>query len=134
MGAWDIGPFDNDDASDWLADLEDTGDFSLIQDALRIITEMDDDDYIEAGDGNIAIAAAEIVAALHGNPNADLPENAQTWVEEFEDVDAGPLISSARAALKRLRANSEVKQQWEESGDLKRWLAQMTDLDKRLAA
>ena len=38
MGAWDFGPFDNDDAGDWLYDLEKSSDTSVIAEALRKVT------------------------------------------------------------------------------------------------
>lgn len=36
--------------------------------------------YIDAPDGTVAVAAAEITAAAQGNPHRDLPEDDATWV------------------------------------------------------
>jgi hypothetical protein len=66
MGAWDIGPFDNDDAADWLYVLEESSDVSTIAAALGVITDIGDG-YLEAPDCSNALAAVEIVAALRGH-------------------------------------------------------------------
>jgi hypothetical protein len=38
MGAWGIGNFDNDDASDWVYELEEVEDMSLVEATLETIT------------------------------------------------------------------------------------------------
>ena len=60
MGTWDIGSFDNDTALDWAADL------SRSQGDELLLTSLDlrDFDEIDSPDAVIAIAAAEVVAAL----------------------------------------------------------------------
>lgn len=73
MGAWGSGSFENDDALDWLTDFCDDPDKGLIADALTTVAEMDDSEYLEAPDCCVAIAAAEIVAALKGAPNSTHP-------------------------------------------------------------
>ena len=80
MGAWDIGPFDNDDAADWLFALEVSSDTATIAAALGVITDIGNE-YLEAPDCSNALAAVEIVAALRGHPIANLPDNAKAWVE-----------------------------------------------------
>ncbi|MFP3463545.1 DUF4259 domain-containing protein [Arthrobacter globiformis] len=75
MGAWGFLPFENDDAMDWLDELE-AGDAEVVRGALANAG----DGYVQAPDGSVAIAAAEITSAAHGNPPGDLPENAATWV------------------------------------------------------
>ncbi len=75
MGAWGYLPFENDDALDWLDELE-SGGAEVIRKALAKAG----DRYINAPDGAIALAAAEITSASHGNPLGDLPENVADWV------------------------------------------------------
>ena len=133
MGAWDFGPFDNDDASDWIYELEETSDTSLIVETLAAITEADADD-LETLDCTNAIAAAEIVAALGGNPYANLPDEAKAWIEENEGLDATPLVPDALTAVKRIRTNSELKDLWDESKDAAKWYASLDDLTTRLKA
>ncbi|HEX2750433.1 MAG TPA: DUF4259 domain-containing protein [Verrucomicrobiales bacterium] len=133
MGAWDFGPFDNDDASDWIYELEESSDTSVIADTLAAVTEADADD-LETLDCTNAIAAAEIVAALCGNPCANLPDEAKAWVEENEGLDASPLIPDALTVVKRIRTNSELKDLWDESKDAAKWYASLDDLTSRLKA
>jgi hypothetical protein len=70
MGAWGMGSFDNDGASDWLADFEDRG-AAAVTDAFDDLEEQCSDGYAEVDAGQMAIAAAEAVAAAFGAPIPD---------------------------------------------------------------
>ena len=133
MGAWDIGSFDNDDASDWLYDLEESTDTSVIQAALDAVNESEEDSP-EAPDCTCALAAAEIVAALRGYPLESLPENAQAWVDTHDGMEVSSLVKPALAAVERIRTNSELKDLWEDGGesDAAKWHATLDDLTARL--
>ncbi|MDD5262673.1 MAG: DUF4259 domain-containing protein [Methylacidiphilales bacterium] len=131
MGAWNFGPFDNDDAGDWLYELEKSSDTSAIADALHRVTDIGDE-YLEAPDCSSAIAAAEIIAALHGQPVAKFPDNAKQWVDTHGTLNAAALVPTALAALQRIRTNSELKELWDESDDAPKWYATIDDLAKRL--
>lgn len=133
MGAWDIGPFDNDDAADWLYQLEESDDTSVIAAALDSVTEVGDD-YLEAPDCSCALAAAEIVAALHGHPMAGLSDEAKAWLEKNRGLDVSELVEEAVAAVQRVRTNSELKELWEESDELPKWEASLDDVTRRLQA
>ena len=66
MGTWGTGSFENDDAADFMIDVLDSGDLSLIREALdNVLTSTE---YVEAPDATLAIVAAEIVAAARGRP------------------------------------------------------------------
>lgn len=75
MGAWGFQAFENDDALDWLEELE-AGGVEAVRHGLNAVV----DGYIDAPDGSVAVAAAEITAAAQGNPHGDLPEDVATWV------------------------------------------------------
>ena len=81
MGASGPGSFENDDARDWVAELESYADDGPIIDALNTIIDQTDD-YPETPDCKVAIAAAEVVAALMGNPHEDFPDELEAWVED----------------------------------------------------
>ena len=132
MGAWGIGSFDNDDASDWVADLKES-DPSLIASTLRRITTVGED-YLEAPDCSNALAAAEIVAALRGYPLSDLYDAAQAWVQTHHFDPDADLVSIALAAVERIRSDSELKELWEEVAEGPVWFATLDDLNRRLAA
>ena len=65
MGAWGAGPFENDDAMDWAIDLEESGDVGFVVEALRAA---EGDGYLDAPEGSVTMAAAEVVAALDPGP------------------------------------------------------------------
>ena len=133
MGAWDSGTFDNDDATDWLYDLEESSDTSVIQAALTAVTDAGDE-YLEAPDCACALAAAEIVAGLQGQPLDTLPDSAQSWVDAHEGMEVTSLVKPALAAVQRIRTNSELKELSDEGKDPAKWYASLDDLTSRLKA
>jgi hypothetical protein len=74
MGAWGYLAFENDDALDWLEELE-TGGADVVRQALAKAG----DRYVEAPDGATAIAAAEVTSASQGN-RGELPSSVADWV------------------------------------------------------
>jgi hypothetical protein len=65
MGAWGFGSFDNDDAADWIFELEESSGVTALVSAFKAIKP---DRYLEAPECSVALAAAEVVAALRGRP------------------------------------------------------------------
>ncbi|MBD5654748.1 MAG: DUF4259 domain-containing protein [Candidatus Eremiobacteraeota bacterium] len=61
MGAWEAGPFDNDDAADFVADFDDAPSVASIEASLEKIASAPADDYIEAPDCSRAVAAAALI-------------------------------------------------------------------------
>lgn len=61
MGAWDAGSFGNDDAMDWLSEFEEKP-MDAIRTAIAVVIESDENDYLDAADCCIALAAVECVA------------------------------------------------------------------------
>ena len=76
-GAWGTGSFENDDALDWAAQCTEASGPSAIAAALEAALS---GDVIEAPDGAMAIAAAEVVAAARGKPGAKLPDTLRVWL------------------------------------------------------
>ena len=77
MGAWGCRTFENDDASDWLYELYESDDFSIVEAALKSVTS---GGYLEAPDCCNALAAAEVVAALNNKPASSLPKELISWL------------------------------------------------------
>ena len=78
MGTWGTGTFENDGASDWVYDLEETkAPVQFLSDTLKAGLN---DEYLESGDAENALAAAEVVAALLGHPAANLPQSVTSWL------------------------------------------------------
>ena len=129
MGAWSHEPFGNDDAGDWVWELEKRKDFSLIEDALDAVTR--EDEYLEAPECCEALAAAEIVAALLERPSASLPDNAAAWVVG-KPRPPESLIKKANIAVGTVLRSSELQELWEDSDYYEEWQSVTKDLQDRL--
>ncbi len=119
MGAWDVGPFDNDTAADWCGDLDDAAPERravLIRDALSRIAEHGDE-YLDSGDAEEAIAAAAIVASLlPGGAAIETPYAPDFLLEggTVEVADDVPAIA-VRALDRIVGVDSEWRELWEEA-------------------
>ena len=132
-GAWDVGPFDNDDALDWVWELESSDDLSALEAALR--AGASEGSYIEAPTGSVAIAAAEVVAALTGNPLPQLPDEVVSWTSNRSLSKDSELVRLARKVIAAVQnsTNSELAELWSESGELfEIWTSGLSDLQQRL--
>src|SRR5262245_58451670 len=101
MGAWDVGPFDNDDAADWSGMLDDADPAqrpAMVEDAFRAV--LNQDGYLQFDPAAHAIAAAAILAAHRpGGRPVDSPYSPDFLTEGGRlDLDA-QLDAVAVAAL-----------------------------------
>jgi hypothetical protein len=131
-GAWDIGSFDNDDALDWIAELERADNPGVLTATFSGINAKSK--YVEAPDCSIALAAAEVVAAARGRASKGLPAEAAAWVKRVRPTIGPDLLQQARTAVTFCRdnANSELRQLWLDSKHLQGWLADTANLLSRL--
>lgn len=133
MGAWGTGPFENDEALDWIGDAP-AGDLEYVRSALAAAAEPDGS-YLDASDGNLVLAAAEVVAALRGAPAEGLPDSVTEWVETLPRELDETLLGQARAATDRVITEpSELLELWDEAEppDATAWKAGVADLRQRL--
>lgn len=131
MGTWGHGPFDNDDAGDWVWELEESQDFSAVQAALEAVTRPGIG-YIEAPDCSTAVAAAEVVAASLGRPTPSLPKEATAWVAS-RGSPPKQVVALAKQALAAIKSKSELRDLWEESESFNEWVQSLAGLEARLA-
>ncbi|HLA63061.1 MAG TPA: DUF4259 domain-containing protein [Rhodothermales bacterium] len=134
MGTWAATSFGNDAASDFAYEVMDAADAAeCLAGALR---EADTTDYLDSHEGARAVAAAEIVAALHGRTGAYLPGDLPQWVEGARAAGPPPaadLTTLALRALDRIAADeSELKELWDEVG-AEEWEGELDALRGRLA-
>lgn len=129
-GAWGPGNFDNDDALDWAGQCVASKGAGVIAATLQSALQAR---AIEAPDGAMAVAAAEVVAAAKGKPGKALPRELRDWLDRQPKADIARLAPIARKAIVRIKDPklSEVAQLWHESGD-KRWQDMMAELEIRL--
>jgi hypothetical protein len=127
MGAWGYLPFENDDALDWLEQLE-AGGADVVRTALARVG----DRYVEAPDGAVALAAAEVTSASQGNPLGDLPENVTDWVNAHGAEVTAEDVEMALEAVERVAGEkSELAEVWDDA-DEPEWRESLDDLTERL--
>lgn len=129
MGAWGVLPFENDNALDWVWNLEEVGDTSVLTDALEaaVSTAELDEDCEEA------VAAAEVVAALRGKPLAELPDEVTEFLRtQRKQKPPAKLVKLAITAVQRIAEASHLKDRWDESDKAREWQEAMKDLLQRL--
>jgi hypothetical protein len=130
MGAWGVGTFENDDASDWAYQLEEADGLELVQ---RTLAEAADPrGYLEAPTCSEALAAAEVVAALAGRPAPDLPEEVRRWVGEHPVRVDPELQGLSLRAVDQIAAESELKELWDESKERETWVDRVQEFRSRL--
>ncbi len=133
MGAWGHRPFDNDDAADWVWELESAEDDRVLEATLRVVAHASADAYVESDEAARAVAAAELVAAALDGDRGELiaggpyAEGALAWTEKNGGRVRGELVPLAL----RARDESEARDLWDEAG-ADEWLAGLAALERRL--
>lgn len=125
--------FENDAASDWFLLVEESVDpgaviASALDQAMGEADELDLDASCEA------IAAAELSASCAGQVPARLPDRARRWVDANPHQPYGSEIEHAVQAVSRVRAESELREFWDDAGEGQEneWLHEVDDLIARL--
>ena len=129
MGAWGTGIFDNDDASDWVAELEESNTIHPVVSALQSAVA---EGYLEAPESCVALVAAEVVAGLKGHPVAGIPKEVASWIRSHQLQVNDDLVRLAIKAIHRVETQSELLELWQESEELDSWMATIKDLERRL--
>lgn len=133
MGTWSTGSFGNDDASDFLSELQGVEDLSAIEHAIEEAEESGAE--LGADVAAAAVAACEVLAALLEQPGEDFEAStdASDWVDSVEvDVPASLTSRAVRVLATVLGAGSELRQLWQESGEYEVWRRSVFDLRSRL--
>lgn len=118
MGAWGPGPFDNDSALDFLADVLITEEgWDTVTGLLTAVAEADDDAYVDVDDASGTLVAAELVAARHGKPLEYTPDDVLTWIKGLGSPATLEDRLIAVAAVRRVLRSSELQELWDEAED-----------------
>jgi hypothetical protein len=131
MGAWNPTSFGNDSANDWAYALESSDGLPYIEEALQAVLHAGED-YVDAGDAEEAIGAAEVLAWMKGKPSAEnaFTEKVARWVRANPNPPPPSLVLKALAVLDRvLQSPSELLELWEGEPA---WNASVEDLRARL--
>ena len=126
MGAWGHGPFDNDDAQDFVLDLIDAPVAELEGRLVAALTLPGG--YLEVPEGSMAVAAAALVAIGAGMIPPDSPT-----VSDFVTSRSMPatvsLRAAARAALDRvISEDSELWELWRDAAETDQMEASLANL------
>ena len=91
-------------------------------------------DYLELDASCEAIAAAELSASCAGQAPARLPDRVRGWVDANPHQPHDAEIEQAVQAVSRVRAESELRELWDEAveGHENEWLREIGDLIARL--
>ena len=139
MGIWGTDEAAPDDALLWMAQLDPAQGTAPVDRVLRRAADAPDP-RLEPARAQIAVAAAELVAALHGHPSPSLPPAGRAWVNALGgpralrgDRDLDILVLATRA-LDLVVTSSQLADLRSEAGDDERWRLALDDLRMRLAA
>jgi hypothetical protein len=109
-----------------------------VDQALRAVADSADP-RASAGRAEIALVAAELVAAMHGHPHPALPAPGRAWVEAQggtqavrSDADFEALVMATRA-LDLIVTSSQLSDARDEAAADERWRDALDDLRMRLA-
>jgi len=131
MPGWGTGSFENEDAQSFLNELSSRTPEDLKQTLARAA---EGEDYLQASESSVVVAAAEIVATAKGASPQTVPRQIAEWVRQFEGAPSAEMNELARRAVNKVRVNSELKDLWQEAEGLNDWSASLRDLEGRLEA
>ncbi|MBL8616038.1 MAG: DUF4259 domain-containing protein [Deltaproteobacteria bacterium] len=129
MGAWGTGSFENDDALDFLAGLEEEQDLEVVEDAIDAVIDVD---YVDSDAASAAVAAVEVVAAMLGKAAPRLPKEIAAWARS-QGAPEAELVDAAKKALDVVLNKSELRNLWDDSEDADRWAEVIKGLAARLS-
>lgn len=132
MGAWDTGPFDNDEGADFIADLAEAPDWRVVVQILDHVGRAPG--YLEGPEGEMAVAAAAVLAASLDNDAGLLPDEHSGLPAALGAPPEGA-VRLARAALTRVVGPaSELDELWQEGDQHDAWLLHIAGLQATLGA
>ncbi|GGN31409.1 hypothetical protein FHR83_004472 [Actinoplanes campanulatus] len=117
MGAWGIGPFDNDNAADWSGDLHEAAPGERAALIRRTLEEvLHEGEYLQVDTGDEAVAAAAVIASLLPGGTALTTAYAPDFLIEGGTLDLpDDLPALALRALDRVAGDdSEWAELWED--------------------
>jgi len=129
MGAWSAGPFDNDDAADFLMELEDAPSWQTVR---RVFDEvLSHADYVELSEGARVCAAAALITIATGKSDVSAQDIHMT-LDAMGPLPDG-LAFAARQALRRVSTgDSEIRELYLDTGNYAGWTETVAAIDQAL--
>ena len=126
MGAYGIRTFETDDATDWLEAFAEAPKGDTLREALELGS------HPSITTSRIAHEAAEVVAAWCGRPAPEIPPQVTAWLLGRTQAVNETALDMARAGVTRVLEDSELRDSWEDYGELEAWRSAVSDLRSRL--
>ncbi|MFD6274337.1 DUF4259 domain-containing protein [Streptomyces sp. NPDC060209] len=134
MGTWGMGHFDSDTAADFAGNLDDAPPGrreEMIREALAFAARTGPEEYLDADDGVVAIAAAALLAAQH--PGGTPVDSVYGPDEALPPLPPELREPAVRALDRVLAGESELLELWADVGEGEQWSAGVRELRARLA-
>jgi hypothetical protein len=133
VDAWGTASFENEPANDWFQLVEEAVDPGEVI-ASTLDTALGDADYLGLDTACKAIAAAALSASCAGHAPERMPDDVRRWVDGHPHRPHDSEMDQAILAVQRVRAESELRDLWDEDADGRadRWLGEIDDLIARL--
>ncbi|MDX1664971.1 MAG: DUF4259 domain-containing protein [Candidatus Promineifilaceae bacterium] len=132
MNLWKLEGFDREHALDFVERVTEEKNDEVVRDTLAAVAEADAAIMLNQEMLIEALAAAELVAAIHGYPSLTLPEEAQRAAPALEGAVDQDDANLARSAILGLRERTEAQKLWADR-DPVAWHGALDDLLGRLA-
>ena len=140
MTSWGTDAFDHEAACEWVLDLEQADDLSVIEqtlERLRAAADGADENFVSTDLIFEALAACETLARLCGRPgeHTEFTEPVDRWIRGLDAARVRPtpeVLTEAGSTVQRLRGDAGAHAVgWL---DAKLWDTKLADLQQRLAA
>ncbi|QQQ18711.1 DUF4259 domain-containing protein [Brevundimonas vitis] len=118
MGTWGLAAFENDDAGDFLYEIEEAGSWvPAVQAMQKVILTFG---YLEAPESQRGLAAATLVAAARSRSEVTVSEDAAALLDMLPPP---PPLSAwlAKRTIGRVLNRSELQELWAEGSELEDW-------------
>ena len=131
MIVWGPGFFENDDATEYVSDLEKSSGLDLVRAALDL--PADPTEFVSIEDVRRALVAAEVIAALKGRESGTMPDSLIGWTQGLDVVDVDPVdLRFACQSVRRALQHSESRESWARVADANEWIDNVKFLLTRL--
>lgn len=122
MGAWGLGFLENDEALDFLADVEENG-MPLLRSAANEITRISAQQELECDDANISIVLGALCLATRGRvlPELRHSELFHNALLACRGTLSARALGQVTALVRLTLQKSELRDLWAEAGMLQKW-------------
>ncbi len=132
MNAWGTNSFENESAQDWVTDFVESKDLSAVLLALQSVLELKVSDQLDPEDCAVAVAAAEVVAAVGGRPAETLGRPLRKLIESMPTGISKSVRELTIKAVTRVAEESPLAAHWQSGGMYEVWREDVDGLLRRL--